>query len=85
MAFPEDALRIPLGPRQVEMLAAAMPYRLPPEREVALGKDPVAADNYSKVMFDGGQLPEVMHKQMFLNSFKNPCSQAVNDYFGRLR
>jgi len=84
MAFPEDVLRIPLGLRQVEQLTAVMPHRLPPEREHKLGADPIASNNYSKVLFGGGKLPEDMHRQMLAAGIADPTSTPVKDYFSRL-
>jgi len=83
MAFPEDVLKLPLHPSQLLEVAKASRRRLPCDREIELAADAEAANEYSKVLFGGGQLPEHMHNRMLLHSFRDPCPKAVKDYCGR--
>lgn len=84
MTFPESVLKVPLGPSQVEQLASFVRHRLPLDREEALMNDPVALNNYSKVVFGGGQLPGDMHNRMHGHAIEYPSSESVKDYFRRL-
>jgi hypothetical protein len=84
MAYPEDALRLPLNPSQLLEVAKASRRRLPCDREIELAADAEAANEYSRVFFGGGQLPEHMHNRVILETSCNTKSIAAKDYFRRI-
>ncbi len=85
MAFPEDALKLPLSPSQLIEVAKTMRRRLPHDRELELAADPEALNDYSKAFFGGGELPELMHNWMLCHGFRSPCPEVVKDYCGRIQ
>lgn len=83
MTFPTDAMKLPLSPKQLVDIARTTRRRLPEDREFQVASDPAQANEYSKAIFGGGQLPEPMHNRVLLESFSHH-SDDVKEYLRRI-